>query len=188
MGGSMVESRGESRVATRVESRVATRVESRVESMVGSMVESMGRCIRQRVRGRVRGRGRNGRVDPLTSWPVGRGSAFGNGVRHIIAARDEARPHALAADQQGRWSLPARNARKEATGKLDSALDSALRTLSSVSVVGLTVHGRPRTSRDAGPYLETARVARGAVLTFDGRAPCPRARLPACPLHFSLPA
>ena len=34
-------------------------------------------------------------------------SAFGNGVRHIIAARDEARPHALAADQQGRWSLPA---------------------------------------------------------------------------------
>ena len=35
------------------------------------------------------------------------GSAFGNEVRHIIAARDEARPHALAADQQGRWSLPA---------------------------------------------------------------------------------
>ena len=40
--------------------------------------------------------------------PRSAGSAFGNEVRHIIATRDEARPHALAADQQGRWSLPAR--------------------------------------------------------------------------------
>ena len=40
------------------------------------------------------------------------GSAFGNEVRHIIAARDEARPHALAADQRGRWSLPKRQERR----------------------------------------------------------------------------
>ena len=41
----------------------------------------------------------------VLGWP---GSAFGNGVRHNIASRDEARPHALAADHRGRWSLPAR--------------------------------------------------------------------------------
>jgi len=140
----MVESRGESRVATRV------------ESMVGSMVESRGRCIRQRVRGRVRDRGRNGRVDPLTSWPVGRGSAFGNGVRHIIAARDEARPHALAADQRGRWSLPERMVFASgwglAVGGLSMRLQvhSVLRTLSSVLClfqVRLTVLGRPEGGR-----------------------------------------
>ncbi len=78
--------------------------------------------------------------------PVGRGIQLvrsraretRQGVRHIIATRDEVRPH--AADQQGRWSLPGAKGIRgrlgvggwrladEAPGTLDSALDAALCT------------------------------------------------------------
>ena len=77
------------------------------------------------------------------------------GVRHIIAARDEVR--SLAADQQGRWSLPGANGIRgrlgvsgwriddAAPGTLDSALDPAL----CLSQAGLTVLGRPGDGRRA---------------------------------------
>ena len=50
-------------------------------------------------------------------------------VRHIIAARDEVRP--LAADQQGRWSLPGANGIRGRLGVSGWRFDVAKGTLDS---------------------------------------------------------
>ena len=88
------------------------------------------------------------------------GSAFGNGVRHIIAARDEAtgeltswpvgqltgRGRRADADQQGRWSLPRGRGirgRVRDRGRLRGSGYASCPPVLSASQVGLTVLGRP---------------------------------------------
>jgi hypothetical protein len=86
------------------------------------------------------------------------------GVRHIIAARDEVRP--LAADQQGRWSLPGANGIRGRLGvsgwRIDDAapgtLDSALCTLNSV-LYAESHSGRADRPRSAGGWEECHEVS-----------------------------